>query len=73
MDISINPSVKDPLYIVEKALLGACSAVRRASNQSTGEAFAAKVFKYRGDIHAELGFLQTLRHVSLNFSLKSRY
>jgi hypothetical protein len=75
---SATPLVKEPPYIVdwaENALLGtgACGAVRRASNRSTGEAFAAKVFKYRGDIYAELGFLQTLRHVSLMFGLKSRY
>lgn len=73
-----TPLVKEPPYIVdwaENALLGtgACGAVRRASNRSTGEAFAAKVFRYRGDIHAELGFLQTLRHVSLIIRLKSRY
>lgn len=75
---SATPLVKEPPYIVdwaENALLGtgACGAVRRASNRSTGEPFAAKVFKYRGDIHAELGFLQTLRHVSLIICLISRH
>jgi hypothetical protein len=75
---SATPLVKEPPYIVhwaENAPLGtgACDAVRRASNRSTGESFAAKVFKYRGDIHAELGFLQTLRHVSLIICLISQY
>jgi hypothetical protein len=72
-----TPLVKEAPYIVdwtENALLGrgACGAVRRASSRSTGEAFAAKVFQHRGDKHAELGFLQTLRHVSLIISRKVR-
>jgi hypothetical protein len=66
-----TPPIKAPTYVIDwsdNALLGkgTFGAVRKASSVATNEVFAAKIFKVRGDIQIELGFLQALRYVRVN-------
>jgi len=66
-----TPLIKAPTYVIdwsENAVLGkgTFGVVRKASSVATSEVFAAKIFKVRGDIQKELGFLQALRYVRVN-------
>ncbi len=66
-----TPLIRAPTYVIDwsdTAVLGkgTFGVVRKASSVATKEAFAAKIFKVRGDIQKELGFLQALRYVRVD-------